>query len=274
MRKGKTLSSIITSFYSAEDFQEWVSELADPDTEKTARERICEGFAALKISFNKQGDNDYFKSHIAYHISKSKRIKSSKELEEDFLNALFQRWCSAEGQQMHRDIQVRRSDAKYSLKEYYECFHIYFVDDIGRNAGFDTKYNFWFDDKQVRKEILEKLPLCDDLEARNFTECMYTLNHLLENGVVQKQYEYSREPSRTYILYLIAVSMISEDRMYGRKNHKSVCQCFRSMYFYSEILTAGYPDINLDNCLDAYVIYSAYKYMMGYLPKRKQYRIK
>ncbi len=273
MKKTNTdlLSDLICTFYCAEDFQEWISELADPDTEKVARERICEGLAALKISFNKHGDNEHLKRHVLYHINKSHMIKSYQELEEDFLLALFERWISDEGQKLHKEISNRKPDAGGTLKEYYECSFIYFGDDIGRIGGGEGFYNLLFDEEHSLNKAKQLLSSgVDESIVQDFINCLNTVDDLLENKKVKNKYGYTKEPSRKYILYLTMVWVISCDQCFGRENHRSLMSCFMAMNDTIELSMAGYPKIDLNNCLDSYLVFSAYRYMMTCLPKRKQ----
>lgn len=269
------LSEEVKKLYCWQDFVEWLTEMRDPDTCDAARLCICEGLSALKIPHRMNESCDYYNSLIRNHFIKTKKILPFEKMEEKLLVLLFDSWRQEENKKLREEITYRQPEETWTIPglrvgftstyDYYKESFIYYCNDIERmGASTYESYGLWFDDEA---KVVEKLANLLGDEAVNcyeeihfFVQNMYSVNGLLPDGRKQKVCGGESAVSRTSLAWLSSVYEIAEVTCFGRENHRSLPETMARLDS-RELESAGFKEINFDNCLDVYLAFSAYNHM-------------
>ena len=274
LNESELLQESAKTLYCKEDFEAWLEEMQDPELRGWAKECICEALRVMNISCKPNGSYDYYKSVVDNHASKTRKIISYTEMENQLLILLFENWISKSGKKLHEKITERSGNPPMSLQDYYSVIFIYFKDDIGRLGGsVKCPQNLWFaDEKKIVErlsELFKNCPGCSQKDIADFVQSMRLLEGLYSDEEHQVPLYRLGEITRNNLLWLSYDYTISQEECFGHMHHESFPQVMDSFLGSDELKKAGFEAVNYQNCLDVYLAFSAYR-QINSLPKRKR----
>lgn len=246
-----------------EDFEVWLGKMRDAESHEWAREKICEGLRALRISHKPYGDENYYRGLVENHVRKTKKISSRAEMEERLLRLLFEAWNSESGGKLRGELSLRSETPPMSAEEYRKEVYIYFRDDIGRFGG-ETRHpgKLWFSDgKGTVDRIAELFSDTSDFDrekAEGFVSAMRTLEGLYSEGDGGEEI-FPAKITRTHLLWHSYDYTLSRAECFGSSHSVSFPDVMRAFYGDEQLNAAGYAPITARNCLDVYLMFSAYR---------------
>lgn len=192
---------------------------------------------------------------------------SLDELENRILLRLFEMWKSEKGRQ--KRLELEKCNVRYATEkaicDYDKSIFIFIWDDAARNSldiADEKIFSHWLSDDQIATSKIDYLSQCYKEQTSQVIEFVEDLR-ILQGAKTSKnksyRYAQSKNP-RASILWDSALCVVSREHLYGLGNGTiaSVINDFTNEVS-SNISGSGYSGVDIENVIDAYIVFSIYK---------------